>query len=90
MEDIGIRNYYERYVMDEINHTLRSSGRITEKHMALDIACLALNQLPPKYVRHDIDATFYMSPEDRGDIESKVAAAVAGAYQKVIANPGRA
>lgn len=87
MKKVGIQNYYERYVMDEIEKTLHSSGKVNDEHMMLDIACLALNQLPSKYVRHKIDATFYMTPKDQEVLEKKVAEAVANAYQKVIDNP---
>ena len=86
----GIQNYYERYVMNEIDNTLRSCGKINDEYMALDIACLALNQLPPKYVRYEIDATFYMTPQNQDEVERKVVEAVASAYQKVIVNPSRA
>lgn len=30
-----------------------------------DIACVALNQLPSRYVRHNVDMVFYMTVEER-------------------------
>jgi hypothetical protein len=45
-----------------------------------DVACVALNRLPPRYIRHKVDMDFYMSPEDRGRRDAAVSAAVDFAY----------
>ncbi len=70
-----IHNYYERLVVQE---AYDQSTRIQEgdRDFLADVACVALNRLPPRYIRHDVDMTFFMSPQDLLEIENKVAAAV--------------
>ena len=48
-----------------------------------DRACVALNRLPPRYIRHDVDMTFFMSPQDMVEIERKVSQAVTDALNYV-------
>ena len=39
--------------------------------------------LPPRYIRHDVDMTFFMSPQDMVEIERKVSQAVTDALNYV-------
>ena len=63
-----VHNYYERLVFEEV--ALRS-----EQHpdftpdMLGDVACVALNRLPARYVRHDVDLMFYLTEQERHAIE---------------------
>ncbi len=69
-----IHNYYESQVIDEI---ARASERARQDHDYLaDIACVALNRLPPRYIRHDVDMTFFMSPQEMQEVNDKVTVAV--------------
>lgn len=77
-----VHNYYERLVLQE---ALNQSSRIQEgdREFLADVACVALNRLPPRYIRHDVDMTFFMSPQDIMEIERKVSAAVSDALDYV-------
>src|SRR6218665_3396372 len=77
-----IHNYYERLVLQEI---FAQSTRVQEgdRDFLADVACVALNRLPPRYIRHDVDMTFFMSPQDMVEIERKVSQAVADALNYV-------
>ncbi len=77
-----IHNYYERLVLEEI---LRQSHRVKEgdREFMADVACVALNRLPARYIRHDVDTTFFMSPKDREDTEEKITSAVTDALAYV-------
>ncbi len=77
-----VHNYYERLVLQE---ALNQSSRIQEgdREFLADVACVALNRLPPRYIRHDVDMTFFMSPQDMMEIEHKVSAAVRDALDYV-------
>ena len=33
--------------------------------MLADVACVALNRLPARYVRHDVDMVFYLTEQER-------------------------
>lgn len=77
----SVHNYYEQLVFEQI---LRSNDRANEDGEFLaDVACVALNRLPPRYVRHDVDMTFFMTPDDLEDMADKVVKAVNEAIEYV-------
>jgi len=77
-----IHNYYERLVVEEI---FAQSARVQEgdRDFLADTACVALNRMPPRYIRHDVDMTFFMSPQDIEEIRNKVVQAVTDAIHYV-------
>lgn len=75
----SVHNYYEHLVMDEIRASSKRALEDTE--FLADMFCIALNQLPPRYVRHDVDTTFSLSPEALGEIHQKVKSAVSYASE---------
>ena len=77
-----IHNYYERLVLEEI---FAQSLRVQEgdRDFLADVACVALNRMPPRYIRHDVDMTFFMSPQDIQEIGNKVSSAVSDAINYV-------
>jgi hypothetical protein len=77
-----IHNYYERLVIEAITE---QSERVQQgdRDFLADVACVALNRLPPRYIRHDVDMTFFMSPQDIKEIGDKVANAVSDALNYV-------
>ena len=44
------------------------------------MACVALNRLPPRYIRHQVDYVFYLSERERGDSERQILEAVEYAF----------
>jgi len=76
-ETDSIHNYYERLVLDEVRRALAEESRSAE--LLADIACVALNHLPPRYIRHAVDMAFYLSPREQMEMEDKVRTAVADA-----------
>ncbi|ARU26019.1 late competence development ComFB family protein [Cellvibrio sp. PSBB006] len=80
-----IHNYYERLVLQEISAT---SERVQagDREFLADVACVALNRLPPRYIRHDVDMTFFMSPQEMQEIEHKIKIAVQSAIAYVQAS----
>ncbi len=74
-------NYYEQMVLEQI---LRSNDRAKQDSDFLaDVACVALNRLPPRYVRHDVDMTFFLSPDDLEEMINRVVGAVNDAISYV-------
>jgi competence protein ComFB len=70
----SVHNYYERLVFEQLK---RASDRAAaDPNFMADVACVALNRLPPRYVRHDVDMTFFLSPVEYDEILDKVARAV--------------
>ena len=41
-----------------------------------DVACVALNRLPARYVRHDVDMMFYLTEKERMAIEDSLSEAL--------------
>lgn len=61
----NIQNYFERLVFDVIQNKLTKDDLDNDEDYLGDIACVALNQLPSRYVRHNVDMVFYMTVEER-------------------------
>jgi hypothetical protein len=51
--------------------------------MLQDIVCLSLNQLPPRYVRHDADMAFFLSTRERERMQRNITEAVLHAVRTV-------
>lgn len=65
-----VHNYYERLVFEEVaSRAHREEYRDFSPDMLADVACLALNRLPARYVRHDVDMMFYLTEQERQAIE---------------------
>ena len=80
----SVHNYYERLVFDHIQ--LASNRAQQEPNFCADVACVALNHLPPRYVRFDVDMSFFLSPIEMEEMTNKVVNAVNKALQHVEAS----
>lgn len=74
-----VHNYYERLIFEEV------AGQSTaypdfSMDMLADVACVALNRLPARYVRHDVDMMFYLTEQERHVIESAIKDALKFAF----------
>jgi glutathione S-transferase len=73
----SIHNQREREVCAEIlNVVSRQPWLAGETDLLADVACVALNRLAPRYIRHDADFAFHLSHRDRADSERQVCDAV--------------
>jgi hypothetical protein len=77
-----VHNYYERLVFEEIVRRSEQHENFTTDMLA-DVACVALNRLPARYVRHDVDLVFYLTEHERHAIELSMAAAMDYAFNFV-------
>jgi hypothetical protein len=65
-----VHNYFERLVFEEVAR--RAQQPVYADYtadMLADVACLALNRLPARYVRHDVDMMFYLTEQERQAME---------------------
>ena len=76
-----IHNYYEKMVADTLAELQRRAPRDPDE--LADIACVALNRLPPRYFRYEIDMAFYLSPNEFQEMKDKVDDAIAEAIKVV-------
>lgn len=77
----SIHNYYEALVLQYAQNTEERCR--DDSDFLADVACVALNHLPPRYIRHDVDLTFFLSPAEMQEIEDKVAKVVREAINYV-------
>jgi len=66
--ELEIRNYYERKVRDALLKNVQLRIDKEEEiplyqEALLDMMCIALNNLPAKYVVYQIDAEFYLADD---------------------------
>lgn len=61
----NINNYFELLVVDTLREKINQGELENDEDYLGDIACVALNQLPARYVRHNVDMVFYMTIEER-------------------------
>ena len=55
-------------------------GVSEESDLLADVACVALNRLQPRYIRHAVDFAFYMSDRERAAYRKEIAEAVDFAF----------
>ena len=72
MERSQIHNYYEHLVFDYIDRHIVPNESNKPDDYFLDIACLALNKLPNRYVRYEVDMAFFLTSEERTDMDNRV------------------
>ena len=77
--DDDIHNYYEHLVLERLTelglHATKSADYIA------DLCCLALNQVPPRYIRYEVDMSFYLPQSERQQMEMNVRHAVHNAMK---------
>jgi hypothetical protein len=78
----AIHNYYEPLVIEHMMNTVAKEGEYNEDTLE-DIACLALNQLPARYVRHDVDMAFFLTTREREKMQHDITEAVLTATKTV-------
>lgn len=74
-----IHNYYENLVSQHFTDL-----KIEEKHdedFIADLTCVVLNQLPTRYIRHEVDMAFYLPASERFEMEQKVKEAISKALE---------
>lgn len=80
-----VRNYYERLVFEAV--LARANADRQNKYsdeLLADVACVALNRLPPRYMRHEVDLVFYLTGDEREAMELALDAALDFAFDFVL------
>ncbi len=84
---LNISNYYERLVIDQLWKLGEQAEEPYSQAFQEDVACLALNQLPPCYVRNAIDKGIHVSDKQYQEMVAAVDAALSQAIQQVLRRP---
>lgn len=80
----NIQNYYESLVLEALADS--ADARKMDEDTQTDIICIALNHLPPRYIRHEVDMVYYTSPIEREELAKKAEKAVKDAIAYVKKN----
>lgn len=85
-----IRNHFEDLVYGEVTAIAHHYPHLKgNPDLLADVACVALNNLPPRYIRHAIDLSFYMTERERAKCEASVRTAVESAFDFVSSRTSR-
>jgi len=66
----NIHNYYESLVVECLAEL--TEGKVHEADFLIDVVCVALNHLPPRYIRHEVDMIYYLSPVEAQEMRNKI------------------
>ncbi|ANE57252.1 late competence development ComFB family protein [Methylomonas sp. DH-1] len=84
---LNINNYYERLVMDQLWKLGEQADQPFSQAFQEDVACLALNRLPPCYVRNTIDKGINVSEAQYLEMVAAVNGAIEQAIRQVTSRP---
>lgn len=82
-----ITNYYEQLVTDRLWQLKEEAAEPFTQSFLDDVACLALNSLPPCYVRNTIDKSVAITEKDYQDMRNTTNVAIEKAILKVRRHP---
>jgi hypothetical protein len=72
--DDDIHNYYEHLVLERIE--MLGLNKSKDEDYLADLFCLALNQIPPCYIRFEVDMSFYLAQSERQQMEMNAVNAI--------------
>lgn len=79
-----IHNHHERAVFDAVAERAELFPFLAQDPSLLaDVACVALNRLPPRYIRHEVDLAFYLTEKERNEIVRSIDESVQFAFEFV-------
>ena len=81
MDFSSVHNIHERAVLEAVNAaTARYPGIGSNDDLLADVACVALNRVQPRYIRHAVDLAFFLTESERQAHERAVNDAVDYAF----------
>jgi len=80
----SISNYYEQLVVDSISKNVVVPSDVDHDDFVQDVACIALNKLPARYIRHNVDMIFYTESNEREEMLIRVESTVKEAFDYVL------
>jgi hypothetical protein len=87
----SIRNYQELAVCELIKAgAARFPALASRPSLLSDVACVALNALKPRYIKHNVDLHFFETPAERAQNDAAARAAVESAFEFVSRRTDRA
>ena len=82
----SIHNHHESSVFDAVIEMSPRFPTVAARHeLLIDVACIALNRVQPRYIRHKVDYLFYLTEAERAANGQMIASAVQQAFEVVSA-----
>jgi hypothetical protein len=78
----SVHNHYERLVFEAVQQRAAEYPFLDLEALP-DVACVALNRLGSRYIRHSVDLTFYLTEKERNALEQSLTEAVTFAFEFV-------
>lgn len=79
----SLYNHHEREVFAVVADMAAEFPAVSADDLLVDVACVALNRLPPRYIRHAVDYSFYLTEPERLEIDAAIREAVTYAFNFV-------
>jgi Late competence development protein ComFB len=80
----SVHNHHERLVFQAVKNAAAQFPHLANNSaLVADIACVALNRLQPRYIRHEVDFSFYLTEKERSAIDRDINEAVQFALEFV-------
>lgn len=77
----SIHNHHEQAVFDAVMaRSADHPGLKDDPDLLADVACVALNRLPARYIRHSADFAFFLTERERSESDLAIREAVDYAY----------
>lgn len=77
----SVRNHHEQAVFRAVIETAKQFPGVSYRpELLVDVACVALNRMPPRYIRHEADFAFFLTDRERADAELAISEAVEYAF----------
>ena len=81
MDFTSVHNIHERAVYAAVQESAeRYPGIAKHAELLADVACVALNRMPPHYIRHSADLAFFTTEKERQATLRNVAESVDFAF----------
>jgi hypothetical protein len=81
MDFSSVHNIHENAVFEAVAvAATRHPGVATNNDLLADVACVALNRVPARYIRHDMDMAFFLTDRERSENQRAIDEAVEHAF----------
>ncbi len=81
MDYTSVHNTHEKAVFAAVTSAaVRYPGIADDPELLADVACVALNRMPPHYIRHSADLAFFTTEKERQAIRRNIDESVDFAY----------
>ena len=81
MDFTSVHNTHEKTVCEAVAEAAtRYPGVRDDPELLADVACVALNRMPPHYIRHSADLAFFTTEKERQAIKRNIAESVDFAF----------